>query len=338
MNMTTETTSNNGTGTILDRALACELTIGRLGIKRKVRADRVRVTADGPAQQTTGPELSDGSSIAADQPTDGAILVTKRILDCAEYHAIETLDGRTRSLIESSGVPSMMRRGVYLIPDALIDQVDRMIADYQAKREILIDAFLAVYEREADRARSNLGALYDAADYPPASRVRAAFVVRCRWVAFGVPGRMQSVSGDIYRREQSRIRAELESAAQDIRDAMRQTFADLISHMVDRLTPGADGKPRIFRDSMIDNLAAFLDTFAARNIAQDQDLAELVTQARGVLNRTTPDALRREPITRNTVAAGVQQIAARLDGMIQTQGRRFNFGPNGGETPHATAA
>lgn len=336
--MTTET-NNNGTptGTIMDRALACELTIGRLGIKRKVRADRVRVTADGPAQQTTGPELADGSSIAADQPTDGAILVTKRILDCAEYHAIEAADGTIRSLVESRGVPSMMRRGVYLIPDQLIDQVDRMIVDYKARREEMIDAFLAVYEQEADRARSSLGALYDAADYPPASRVRAAFVVRHRWVAFGVPGRMQSVSGDIYRREQQRIRTELESAAQDIRDAMRQTFADLIAHMVDRLTPGPDGKPRIFRDSLVENLAGFLETFAARNIAGDSDLAQLVDQARGVLNGTTPDAIRREALTRRTVAEGVAQIAARLDTMIKTTGRRFNFAEEGGGQ-HSTAA
>jgi len=336
--MTTET-NGNGTstaGTIMDRALACELTIGRLGIKRKVKSDRVKVMADG-AQQTIGPQLPDGSSLAADQPDGGSIMVTKRILDCPEYHAIESLDGQTRTLIESRGVPSMMRRGVYLIPDELIDQVDRMIITYKERRAELVDAFLAVYANEAENARANLGALYDATDYPPASRVREAFIVRHRWVAFGVPGRMQSVSGDIYRREQQRIRAELESAAQEIRDAMRQTFADLIGHMVDRLTPGPDGKPRIFRDSLIENLSTFLETFAARNIAGDAELAQLVNQARDVLNGTNPDAIRREPITRQTVAAGVQSIAARLDTMIKTTGRRFSFDQEGGGT-HASAA
>lgn len=324
---TTNTNGGNGNGTggsIMDRALALELTIGRLGVRRKVRADRIRVTAEGPAQQSIA-ELPDGEQIAQDQPEGEMLAVSKRILSCPEYHAIEAEDNRIRNQIVSLALPSMMRRGVYLVPDTLIDRIDADLQSYKATRETLIDAFLDVYDQEAQQARGALGALYDPADYPPAARVRAAFRVSVRWVALGVPGRMKGVSETIYHREQKRIREELSNAAEQIRDALRLAFQDLIDHMVDRLQPGPDGKPRIFRDSMVKNLAEFLETFSARNIAGDTELAGLVSQAAQILDGRDAESIRREPLTRQAVRDGMQPIKAQIDGMVTSRGRRFNF-------------
>lgn len=46
--------------------------------------------------------------------------------------------------------------------------------------------------------------------------------------------------------------------------------------MVDRLSNGDDGKPKILRNGMIDNLTEFFATFEERNLFNDDELREMI--------------------------------------------------------------
>lgn len=309
--MTTNNDQNQTTtpdATILDRSTVVSLRVGRLGIRRKVSSSRVSVK-DSEAQ-----------------PEAGVLKVAKEIIDCEAYDAIASLDNETRAKLIRLAVPWNLRAGSYLVPDPLLDRVDEALQDYQTRRAHLVDAFLDVYQAAQVDARAKLGPLFDAGDYPDPEQVREAFTVAVRFETYGAPSRLESLSQRIYHRERERVDAELRTAAAEVRNALRLAARDLVAHLVDVLQPGPDGKPKTFRNTTVDNLVSFLDTFSARNIAQDQELAAAVAQAREILNGSDPETLRRAPLIRTIVRDGLTQVRDRLAGLTETRGRRFTFG------------
>ena len=121
---------------------------------------------------------------------------------------------------------------------------------------------------------------------------------------------------EIWQRESNKIKEACQSATVQVRDAMRSMFADLVSHMVERLTPDADGKKKVFRDSVIGNFKEFIDSFADRNITDDTALAGLVQQAQNILAGKSGDAFRKNADLRSIVADDMVKVKASLDAML----------------------
>ena len=76
--------------------------------------------------------------------------------------------------------------------------------------------------------------------------------------------------------------------------ALREEFAGIVRHMVERLSGEEDGKPKKFKNSMMEKMGEFLDSFGDRNLFADDKLAELVDQARDVVNGLSTDELRQD--------------------------------------------
>ncbi|MBN1774529.1 MAG: hypothetical protein JXB32_24930 [Deltaproteobacteria bacterium] len=313
---TTNTTTHNTDATILDRATIVSIRIGRLGIRRKVGSDRVRIR-ETLQQQAAG--------TTAREPDADLISVSKEILDCKEFDSIISLDNETRTTVNKLALPFKLRAGSYLVADGILDRVDTILEEYQQRRRHMVDAFLSVYGLARDEARGRLGDLYDAADYPDADDVREAFTVRIRFESWGTPQRLESLSQRIYQRERDRTARDLQDASREIRDGMRVALSGLVGHLVDVLQPAPDGKPHIFRNSTIENLSGWLDTFEARNIVRDGELAGIVQQARDLLAGADPQSIRKAPMIRNMVRDGLTEVRARLEQLTETRGRRFNL-------------
>jgi hypothetical protein len=82
--------------------------------------------------------------------------------------------------------------------------------------------------------------------------------------------------------------------------------------MVDRLTSD-NGKPRVFRDSLVSNLADFLQVFDVRNLGNDEDLAKLAERCRELMAGVEPKDLRTDTALRAEVQRGFSEVKARLD-------------------------
>jgi hypothetical protein len=318
-----EANTSTTTGSVFDNAIALCVTIGRLGVKRKVSSGKVAVR-DATEETPTDPR---------------ALAVSKELIDCAEYDAIQTIDNGFRVDLVKVALPSPLRRGMYLVPVGLVSRVSNAIEEYEGRRRSLVDAFVAAYSGAVRSARARLGTLWAADDYPHVDDVRAAFTVRTRWESFGVPALLERVDADLFRQERGRIQAELRDAQEEIRTALRAGLADLVSHLSERLAPGPDGKPRIFRDSAVRNVTEWLDLFQHRNITGDAQLAELVTQARSVLRGVDAESLRRAPMIRDSVRAGLDEINERLAPLVtERPRRRFDFSEDPAAAPPAPPA
>ncbi len=278
---------------LFDRAVCLSLTMGCLGTRRKVAAASIQVDAD-----------------------KDLLHVSKAILESKELDAIKTLDGEVRAWLGKRALPSPFRRGTYLIPLDLVEQVDAKIVEYQEKRRFLTDAFLAVYDRSVEDAKKRLNGLFDASDYPGDEKVRATFYVDVRYLAFGVPEKLEGIRKDIFEREKQKAESQWKEASDEVRQALRAGLSDLVDHMVERLQGNGDGKPKVFRDSLVENMAEYLDLFDPRNVTDDDQLAHLVGRCRSVLDGVDASALRASDAIRTKVRDGMAQVQSVLDTMV----------------------
>ena len=283
------------------KSILLVLHISKPGNRRKVSAGMVEVDAD-----------------------RGSISVAKELLQCEELQAILTLDGQIRKYVYGRSLPSgILKEGVYRLPLVLVDEVDQGLNDLMASRQALVERFVAIYPSTVEEARNRLRALYDHSDYPEPAAIRDAFGLEWRYLTLEVP---ETLSQALVERERAKIAASVAAEVDEIRLALRTAFAELVQHAADRLATAQDGKPLIFRDSLIKNMEEFFHYFEARNLTQDGGLASLVEQARDAIRGLTPEDLRKFPSLRGAVQQTLAGIKATMDaGLMLKPTRRFTL-------------
>ena len=92
--------------------------------------------------------------------------------------------------------------------------------------------------------------------------------------------------------------------------------------MLERLSGQTDGKPKIFRDSAVENLAEFFQRFRQLNVRSNDELDELVSQAQQIVQGIQPQSLRDNNVLRQTVASELAEVRGTLDSMMIDRPRR----------------
>ena len=93
-------------------------------------------------------------------------------------------------------------------------------------------------------------------------------------------------------------------------------------HLTERLSGAEDGKPKVFRDSAINNLSEFFERFRSLNVRSNEDLDNLVVQAQRVVRGVAPQTLRDDGSIRERVTNQLSAVQASLDGLMVDRPRR----------------
>lgn len=283
-----------------------KLHLGLLGNRRKVSSSQVEVDAD-----------------------KALIRVSKTLLDSPELQAIRTLDGDIRRYLYDTCLPFDV--GIHLLPLALLETVEERLGEFKEKRDELVQVFLVAYPRLCQEAAARLRTLYNPADYPPVGEVRSHFTLSWQYVSYGVPEQLGEISARIFETERDKAAEAMSEACDEIQQVMRASLLELVSHLRDRLTDQADGKPQRLRESTLQKLRDFLSTFDLRNVVDDYELKEQVDKARALLEGASTDALRNMPLIRVRVREGMADLAAQMDVLAGDRvSRKFRFDVEGG--------
>lgn len=275
------------------RAVCLFFSLRKPGIRRTVSTDVVTTTSD-----------------------KSMLRVTKALIDCQEYEAIVTLDNRIRRRVKDFTLRAPVGLGIALIPAACLEELDRVIEEFRAERARLIDAFCAAYPERMQQARIRLQHLFNENEYPTLSELRDSFCLEWRYVTFDLPGVLSSISDTMHEREKEKMAAKMNEIQDGIKVSLRGAMAELVTHLHDRLTPSADGKAKVFRGSTVDNLLEFLQRFDAKNLSGDEELEQLVVEARGLLTGVKPESLRKDKLFQDVVRSGLTGIKERLDSLL----------------------
>lgn len=282
--------------------IAVMLSQHRFGITRKVKPEEARAVS-----QATGETCN-----------ENAVSLAKRLLKSPQYDAIMRLDAGIRTRLHELSVPSVLRDGVVLVSLDFFERVREELRIYQRTRESMVAAFCSSYSDAVAEARETLGSLFDSSQYPPVDYVRGRFSVEVQYVGFDVSEGLKSIDENLYQREKEKLQECMAEAAREIRLGMRAALADLVGHLGQVLSGEREGgKPKILRDSAVNNISDWLDLFEGRNVTGDQELARMVEQCRSLINGIgSPENLRTSAGLRQEVAFKTARIKEALDDLV----------------------
>jgi hypothetical protein len=279
-----------------------KLRLGLPGNSRKINSSQIEVDAD-----------------------KSLVRASKMLLDSPELESVRSLDGEIRRYLYSMCLP--FEPGIHLLPIPLIETVDPKLREFQEKRQELVDLFLVAYPKLCQEAAVRLRTLYNPLDYPPTDDVRSQFTASWQYVSYGVPEQLRAVSERMFQEERNKAAERMAEAYTEVRQVLREAMVELVAHLRDRLIDQPDGTPQWLRESTVEKLREFLDTFDFRNVTDDEELKEQVERARQLLAGTTTDAIRNTGDLRARVREGMALIAAHLEVMTSDRvGRKFRFG------------
>ena len=301
-----------------DQAICVILTMHKLGIRRRVTKDSNPDTQnDKPYMLFPLPDTTSHSLLSID--TDEArILVTKRILACPEYEAILKLYRMTKRNIDKLVLPSGMKPGVYLIPLDLLEELNTILADARLALEPLVTQFCQVYPQCIANDKLHLKDAYNPADYPNVDTVRQTFMIETQYITWDLPSSLGSVSEALIQQEQQRARTKVQTILTDITTNLSTVMQELVTHLVDRLSPDANGNTKRFHTSTVTNLMEFIGRFNARNLGQSVDLQQIVEQAKGLLSGINPTHIRDDESAAQGLHTGMQHVKRQLDHLLAT--------------------
>ena len=176
------------------------------------------------------------------------------------------------------------------------------------------------YAELKSAARERLGQLFNSADYPES--LAGLFAVEWDFPSVEPPEYLRQLSPELYRQESQRVSARFDEAIRLAEEAFTAELAKLVSHLSERLSGQEDGKPKIFRDSAIENLNEFFQRFRALNVGSSEQLEELVGQVQQIVRGVEPQELRDKRPLRQQVAGELSGVQSVLDGLMIERPRR----------------
>ena len=179
--------------------------------------------------------------------------------------------------------------------------------------------FIEDYEDNIDKARLELGKLFHIAEYPSKESLRDRFGLRYRIIP--VPDAdhfMAKLASDDTDRVKRDIESQIEERLHDAVGDLYRRLGEAVERVSERLREDGEGKPLVFRDSMIGNIRDLVDIVPRLNIFGDETLAQLCSQVKDRIASVEPNALRPsksfDPVARASVKREADALKERFAG------------------------
>ena len=169
-------------------------------------------------------------------------------------------------------------RGMRLLAGARQLEHSSILQGHAAAFQRAVATFVAEYDRVRADAPARLNGLYVASHWPDVDVVRNAFNLTCRYLPVPSLGQWDEW-----------LRESADTATTELRERIGEALRAYAEKLAD--------PDKIFRDSLITNLADILNLAADLNLGNDPKVAELVEQAR-TLAAVDPDQLREDKALR----------------------------------------
>ena len=245
----------------------------------------------------------------------------KKLLDTSHpaFKAVTAIRGRTVACWKSVSLP-FPEPGVRLIRQDTITDFDDRITAFRADLDEAVAELDRHYDELRSAARDRLGDLFNPSDYPPS--LVGAFAIEHDFPSVEPPPYLQQLSPELYRQECQRVQARFDEAVRMAEAAFMEELGRLVEHLSERLTGETDGKPKVFRDSAVENLTEFFQRFGQLNIRSNEQLDELVQRAQQVVQGVRPQQLRDSQSLRQQVSTQLAGVQSALDGLLIDRPRR----------------
>ena len=268
-------------------------------------------------------EASDDVAVRNDaDPSAGRY--NKRLLRKEAFAAMTRTMSKARALHYENTLP-WDDAGSRLLTTANYDHYTAAVEELAEQLVTERNAFIHDYDSNIDQARIGLGGLFRTEDYPAKDSLRHRFAIKYRIVPVPNP---EHFLADLAAGDADRVKRDIEALVQErLQDAITDLYKRLgeaVDHVVKRLDVDAEGKPLVFRNSLIGNIRDLVDIVPRLNIFGDERLAQLCQQVKDRIASVDPDELRPSssfsPVTRARVRRDAEDLAAKFAGYFAPPG------------------
>jgi len=228
---------------------------------------------------------------------------------------IVKFSARVRATHNESTLP-WTDNGVRLLPSSAFMEYKSAMSDLETEWQGYVDGFLENYVNLKTEAAYNLGASYDASDYPDVEDIKSRFSFKLVFSPVPTSGDFRI---DVEEQAKVELQKQYEADAQEKTSRAMQTAWDRLhkhlENMSDKLADkNTKGDKKVFRDSLLDNAVSLVDSLKHLNINNDPKLEE----ARKALELALTDVddaqdLRDFRPARIQVKQGVDDILSKFD-------------------------
>jgi len=245
----------------------------------------------------------------------------KRLLDIAHpaYKAVTAVRGKVVAFTRAMSLP-YPEPGVRLIRQDRIDEFAVKMREFQEELAESVENLDRHYSDLKAAARERLGSLFSDGDYP--GSLRGMFSVEFDFPSVQPPDYLRELNPELYEEECRRVQSRFDEAVRLAEETFTAELARLVSHLSERLSGTEDGRPKVFRDSAVENLAEFFGRFRELNVRSSEQLDRLVADAQRVIRGVGPQALRDDAALRQHVATELRRVQSTLDGLLVDRPRR----------------
>jgi len=245
----------------------------------------------------------------------------KKLLDTKHqaYRTLTSVRSQILAYWKGNSLP-YPEPGIRLIRQDDVGAFTMHLTTLKAEMDEAVSGLNSRYAELKSTARNRLGRLYNSADYPES--LIGLFDVSWEFPSVEPPSYLQRLSPELYRRESERVAARFDDAVRLAEETFLAELDRLVSHLTERLSGQEDGKPKVFRDSAIENLTEFFNRFRRLNIRSNEQLDELVNQVQQAVRGVEPKALRTDLPLRQRVATQLAGIQSVVDGLLVDRPRR----------------
>ena len=245
----------------------------------------------------------------------------KKLLDTKHpaFRAVTNVRGQIVALWKGMTLP-FPEPGIRLIRQDQIEAFHAQMTERKGDLEAAAEQLNERFEELKVAARERLGRLFNPHDYP--TSLRGMFAVEWDFPSVEPPSYLAELNPALYEEECRRVAARFDEALTLAEEAFSTELAQLVAHLTERLSGSVDGKPKVFRDSVVTNLVEFFERFRQLNVRSNDELDGLVVQAQQLVQGIEPQALRDNRILRQTVAAELGELRDTLDQFLVDRPRR----------------
>lgn len=247
----------------------------------------------------------------------GTATVTKKLLgDNPELVAIQKFAANTRNQIHYAMTLPWSNTGLALLTTAQYFNYKPAMDAAETQFHQLVETFLASYEWDVTQAQVKLGSLFHRDEYPSVESLRSKFKFQINYMPLPSAGDFRV---DIGNEQRDAIVSQYETFyADQLENAMGELWRKLyaaLERMSDRLGYAEDGKPNVFKNSLVENVLDVVELLKTCNITNDSQMAAMATKLEDTLQGVTPEQLRSNTQVRGAVKAHVEQAIKNLPGL-----------------------
>ena len=235
------------------------------------------------------------------------------------FKAVTAVRHRATAYFQGTSLP-YPEPAVRLVRQDDLDELQMRMCQFAEELAAAVAALDAEFDELRLAAREQLGRLYCEADYPQS--LDGLFTMAWDFPSVEPPEYLRRLSPQLYRQECQRVSARFDEAVQLAEQMFLSELGELVSHLAERLSGDADGKPKAFRDSSVENLTEFFQRFSRLNVRSNDELQSLVEQAQAVIGGVQPQQLRDSSALRGQIADELAHVQTALDGLMVDRPRR----------------